>query len=440
MASSLLCGISTQSLLFSFILLFYTTSFAITYYGVLPQRVIHFTCLELQQITNTTLQCDSSQVSVLSTKRIAYLSSAYSFTSFITNGPLTRLADQTSKRKYLLIWIILGLTFDQISQIFCTTYYQMILFHTIAGCFGNLYVTLALLFSFIADVAAGHEATTEEEVQVQRRRDYGLAEGMVYVGIMLGPALGGYIFRISHQSYTTPYWVSSCLSLLLLLAVLMFQPSDEVRGGVKGGVKVRVRVRGRRGEGRIGETGTTTTTMMSESLLMDVVAEEQEGEEEQEARPSCCSSSNSIPTQWWNPLGPFVLLFCHDKRIVWSTVLLLAWLGQKGVDFLYNPFIRYQFNRGAFLIGMIATVKASASVFSNVVCVRLFTTLRWSGLLVLLIGCMSLIVAYSLIGFSSSSSSGGGGGGGGGGGSTDPDAFFWCGVAISGLAAFLSPM
>ena len=243
MVSSRLCGISTQSLLFSFILLFYTTSFAITYYGVLPQRVIHFTCLELQQFTNTTapLHCDSSQVSVLSTKRIAYLSSAYSFTSFLTNGVLTRLADQTSKRKILLIYIILGLTFDQISQIFCTTYYHMLIFHTIAGCFGNLYVTLALLFSFIADVAAGHELTTEEEVQVQRRRDYGVAEGMVYVGIMLGPALGGFIFRISHQSYTTPYWVSSCLSLLLLLVVLMFQPSDEVRGGVKGGVKGGVR-------------------------------------------------------------------------------------------------------------------------------------------------------------------------------------------------------
>ena len=300
----------------------------------------------------------------------------------------------------------------------------MLIFHTIAGCFGNLYVTLALLFSFIADVAAGHELTTEEEVQVQRRRDYGVAEGMVYVGIMLGPALGGFIFRISHQSYTTPYWVSSCLSLLLLLVVLMFQPSDELRGGVKGGV-------------------------MSESLLMDVVAEEQEGEEEQKGkeervsrttRSSCCSSSNSsnssnsTPTQWWNPLGPFVLLFCHEKRIVFSTVLLLAWLGQKGVDFLYNPFVRFQFNRGALLIGMIATVKASASVFSNVVCVRMFTTFRWSGLFVLLTGCVSLIGAYSLIGFSSSS-----GGGGGGGGSTDPDAFFWCGVTISGLSAFLSP-
>ena len=408
MAATIL-GFNKQALLYSFILFCYTTSYAITYYGVLPQRVIHFTCLE-QQHRNATLTCDSTLVAELSTKRIAYLNIAYSGASFLTNGPLSRYADLTSNRKRILLWIIFGLTFDQISQVFTTSYLQLVVCHALAGLMGNLYVTLALLFSFIADASSQPSSaaatTSASDVQAQRRKDYGLAEGSIYIGIMVGPFLGGTIFKLTH-SYMVPYGCSGGLSILLFAVVFFVQPND-----------------------------TATAVPMQDALLLhpgghdespharlhDVVVEAvtEEDAEEDSNRPQ----THTMP--WWNPFAPFVLLFGNKSRLMWSSVLLLAWMGQKGIDFLYNPFVHYEYNRGAFLIGIIATTKAVSSVVSNICCMRIFSRLKMRGETVLLIGCVMLILAYSLIGLSSTHA--------------QPSLYFWIGVSMSGLAAFVSPM
>ena len=393
---STILGFNKQSLAFSFILLCYTSSFATNFYGVLPQRVIHYTCLEQQQ-QNSTTTCDSKTVSDISTRRIAYLNIAFSGACFLTNGPLSRYADITSNRKGILLYIIAGLTFDQVTQYFSTSYLQMVIFHAVSGCMGNLYITLALLFSFIADASNTMSNSTPEEKTMQRRKDYGLAEGSIYVGVMLGPALGGIIFKVT-KSFTIPYLASSGLSIVLFLSVLIFLPKDA--------------------------SSRDTTNALSNSLLRDVVVDPQP-EEEQE------KETDSDPTvAWWNPFSPFILLFCRKERLIWSSVLLMAWLGQKGIQFVYNPFIHYQYHSGAFLIGIVAIVKSLSSVFSNLFCMRIFSQCKMKGETIILIGCSLLIGAYCLIGFGGSNKPG----------SETPPSSFWIGVSLTGLAAFLSPI
>ena len=319
-------GFNTQSLGFSFILLCYTTTFGTTYYGVLPQRIISFTCQE-QQLVNATIRCDDTIVSELSTKRIAYTSIAYSGVCFLTNGPLSRFADMTSNRKKVLLFILFGLAFDQISQIFTTTYLQLVIFHTISGLAGNLYITLALLFSFIADTSNNTPNATPEDVQAQRRKDYGLAESSTYAGVMLGPFLGGLYYKIG-KSYTFPYWISGGMSLVLFLSVLIFCPNDSSNRKMTTKDKTIV----------------TNVESANDSLLVNVIDDDDHHHDDAVAAHStpfsCCHC-------WWNPFAPFILLFCRRERLLWSSVLLMAWMGQKGVDFLYNPFVRFEFNKVA---------------------------------------------------------------------------------------------
>ena len=286
---------------------------------------------------------------------------------------------------------------------------------------GNLYITLALLFSFIADTSNAMPNASTSGIQAQRRKDYGFAEGSVYIGVMLGPFLGGTVFKLS-RSYVVPYWCSSVSSLVLFAGVFFFQPNDA----------------------------TTASSTMQEALLQPpaglseatpdggnaalqlhnvVVADKEAATRRKNTR-----TRSSIFTTWWNPFAPFVLMFCNRDRLLWSSVLLMAWMGQKGVDFLYNPFVHYEFNRGAFLIGVIATTKALSSVVSNICCVRMFSRLKMRGETILLIGCGMLIVAYGLVGMSSNTGTGSSSR------NRNPGIFFWVGVSISGLAAFVSPM
>ena len=103
--------------------------------------------------------------------------------------------------------------------------------------------------------------------------------------------------------------------------------------------------------------------------------------------------------------------------------------GQKGVDFLYNPYIRYEYDRGAFLIGIIASIKSLSALFGNTICIRIFNYVKMKTETILLTGCGMLIVAYSTIGLSGASEKVG-----------SPNILFYIGVAISGIAAFLSPI
>ncbi len=432
----MLLGFHPQALGFSLVLFVYSVSFCTTYYGVLPQRVIDYTCAELQHAAggggggggNLTflhggggggggggnLSCDGARVTDLATKRIAYMNIAYSAAGALTNGPLTRFADVTSRRKAVLLWVICGLVLDQVSQIWCTSYLQVFVAHAVSGLMGNLYVSMALLFSFIADASHGMRGATPEQVQSQRRRDYGLAEGAVYAGGMLGPYLGGLLYKETKQ-YTVPYWFSGGMAVVLFLGVLLCQPAD---------VRSRLRLQ-----------------QQQRSLLrvdlddVDTAAAEDDDDALVE-KPKANDADGRRSRWWWNPLLPIQLMFCHKERAVWSFVLLVGWFGQKGVEFVYNPFVRYEYNSGPYLIGLLINTKAAGSIFSNLIVMRVATWCHASGPAMVLTACTMLVGAFLLVGFGGGSGSGGGGGGA----ETMPGPLFWVGVACSGLAAFLSPL
>ena len=204
---------------------------------------------------------------------------------------------------------------------------------------------------------------------------------------------------------------------MLFAGVLCFQPNDATTASTMQEALLR------QPSGLPEDTSNGNAALH----LHDVVVADEEA-----ARKTTQTWSSTVTT-WWNPFAPFVLMFCNRDRLLWSSVLLMAWMGQKGVDFLYNPFVHYEFNRGAFLIGVIATTKALSSVVSNICCVRIFSRLKMRGETILLIGCGMLIVAYGLVGMSSNTVTGSSR-------HHNPGIFFWVGVSISGLAAFVSPM
>ncbi len=250
-----LCGYSQRAFAYSVLLALYTTSSTLTAYSVLPQRIIALTCAELSNGTH----CDADAVVDAATERISYVSIGYAAAGTLVSGPLTRFADEKKNRKAVLLIIFFGLAVDQVSQIFVNTYRSILIAHTLSGLLGNIYITLAILFSFIAEVSAKESSSDnnnnddddddddgdgddnnndyrivppkQEDIEeddkaiAQRRRDYGAAEASIYLGALSGPFLGGFFFRIlggTSQQYTSVYMISGVtfsIPAIILMAI-----------------------------------------------------------------------------------------------------------------------------------------------------------------------------------------------------------------------------
>ena len=472
----LLCGYSRDALVYSAVLALYTCASCVTLYGVLPQRILFLTCEELQAHARQQQQqhqesflisagttaagsssssshsrglelysfgmranatttppspspsCSSAAVVDAATDRNAYLSIAYALVGVLVSGPITRYAELRRQRRRVLLVVLFGVLLDQSAQIFATSWVGIVVSHSCAALLGNLYIVLALLFSFISD--ASFEPGASESSTAQRRKNYGLAEGCVYLGVIVGPPLGGLVFRLSKETtstglvhpgaaaatrpsdFQTPYFVSASIALVLFVGAYFALPAATPAAAA-------ARARGNR------------EALLLESVVHDdAQVEDEEGAGEEATTAATCASC------WWNPLAPFFILFGSKRRVVCALALFSGWLGQKGSTFIFNSFIKIEYNGGPYLGGLIMMTQCVASVLANVLAMRLFAAYRARpSTIVATATCFAVASCVGIGLFARQRRAGAANGDGVG----QPSALFWASLCVGGLSAFFSP-
>ncbi len=123
--------------------------------------------------------------------------------------------------------------------------------------------------------------------------------------------------------------------MVLLLGFAVIQPRDENLSTTKSSARAGTR------------------QPMKETLLFDNISHHNDDAElsHQEHIHGDDHTNGCLSPPWWNPIGPFTLLYCHKDRSMYATVLLLGWMGGKGFRFLVNPFIKLEYGGGPFLAG-----------------------------------------------------------------------------------------
>jgi DHA1 family tetracycline resistance protein-like MFS transporter len=142
------------------------------------------------------------------------LSTANALAQFIATPFIGRLSDRYGRRP-LLIFCIAGTFLSFLLLAFARSVPMLLLSRVTDGLFGG---NIALARAYITDV-------TDEK---NRARGLGLIGAVFGLGFIIGPAMGGFLSR---WGYALPAFVAAGLSLLNLIAVILWLPESlsEVR-------------------------------------------------------------------------------------------------------------------------------------------------------------------------------------------------------------------
>lgn len=79
------------------------------------------------------------------------------------------------------------------------------------------------------NISVAHAYAAERSAPSARKQALGTTSGAIGTGLLLGPALSGFLV---HFGVTTPIWAAAALSLISIVATIMLLPSDAPASGL----------------------------------------------------------------------------------------------------------------------------------------------------------------------------------------------------------------
>jgi len=165
--------------------------------------------------------CQIPEVQALVSRFMLYGNLISGILSAIMSPKLGSLSDRYGRNKLIAV-AALGMLIGKVATIAIATWPDLLSVHWLfLGFFFN-----GICGSFITLMALSHAYATDCTTQTQRNVAFGYFHGCLFIGIAVGPVLGGYIIKATGHILTVFYIALGCH--LLSMAVLLFAVPESL--------------------------------------------------------------------------------------------------------------------------------------------------------------------------------------------------------------------
>jgi hypothetical protein len=296
--------------------------------AVLPPYLIHLTCNELKADS-----CDDKYVVDKARAKLELATSLANAAAFLSVGALCALADCPSigrRRIYLLVMTSMAVNNA------CWTFVPVVSIELLLGLqvatsvLGNNYTCLALGFTMVADLSHRDQLKGKES---KREFAFTLMEGLLYMGILAGPFLGGLTVKL--LGYRAGFGLALAVEIICIaLAFFFLEETMPVN-------KKKIA----EAQGSDNTCSRLRWLLLSPTRFLGFFL----------ARPARSIPTTGI-TRW--------------LRVWIALALVFEWVGRRGFEFILPLYTKQEFGWGSYQLGILSVLIGGAGMVSNVGLVR----------------------------------------------------------------------